>query len=474
MNVSKTSQDKKLPASSVTNFFVFISALFLSIAVVLSVFLYRADSGKTTLSNLSADERLQLLEQAQSIAPAVYQPFPTHSPSLFYRMKPNTNYVNVLGDNFKTNELGFRTISTLSRPENTKRVLVIGDSWTYGPYVSEAQTFPSVLSKHLNTGKQKWQVYNLSMLGWNTDNQVAALWNFIGQIKPDLVVICPTSNDIDESFDVWNGRLVSKGFNSRAIFRYSYEYENRWFKVFGQLQRTVDALEAKNIPVLIYFLAEWRKLAPYYAHKTGFNANYTVVPTNYIHDRYRLSSSIDPGRHPSPEGYRLIGEYLYNSLIDADYIKDMERLPITTSTLFPKRNFDEQTVRAEFGFWYQFANQYDLIALHKDTMGKKGLFSVPNNTTHSLVEVKLKLIDDWTLYPLKVKLRIASDDGKAKKITFNHYATDIKILLDIPHSVKKYPFIEVHVETNRSILPNERNFPVSMYRPDILMLPSKD
>ncbi len=385
-------------------------------------------------------------------------------------MKPNTSYENVLGDDFKTNELGFRTIPTFPKPAMTRRALIIGDSWTYGPYVTIAETFPSVLSEHLNASSQKWQVYNLSMLGWNTNNQVSALMTFLGQIKPDLVIICPTSNDIDDSFDIWNGRLVNKGFNSRAIFRYSYEYERRWFDVFGLLQKTADQLAAKSIPVLIYFLAEWRELVPYYAKQTGFHSKYTVVPTDYIHDQYRLTTNIDPGRHPSPQGYRLIGEYLFNALIDGGYIFNMERLPIKETIIFPKQSFDEDKVRSEFGFWAQFANQYDLIPLHGDTMAQKGLFSVPVKSGDSSVSVKLNLLDDWTLYPLNVRLRVASYEGEAKELTFSKPAKNFETTLEIPNSIKKYPFVEVHVEADRTVLQAENSFPVSMRRPDISVM----
>ena len=453
--------------TSFTNFFVFLSALSISIVIALAVLLFRTYPAETRLSSLSADERLQLLEEAQSVSPDVYQSFPPSSPSLFYRMKPNTNHENVLGDDFKTNELGFRTILTYPKPAKTRRILIIGDSWTYGPYVTTAETFPSVLNEHLNASNQKWQVYNLSMLGWNTNNQISALMTFLGQIKPDLIIICPTSNDIDDSFDVWNGRLVNKGFNSRAIFRYSYEYERRWFDVFGLLQRTADQLAAKSIPVLIYFLAEWRELAPYYAKQTGFHAKYTVVPTDYIHEKYRLSTSIDPGRHPSPEGHRLIGEYLFNSLIDGDYIFHMDRLPIKEATSFPKRSFNEEKVRSEFGFWAQFANQYDLIPLQGDTMAREGLFSIPVKSENSSVSVKLNLLDDWTLYPLNIRLRIASYEGAVKELTIEKPVKNFSISLEIPNSIKKYPYVEVHVEADRTVLPAEKSFPVSMRRPFI-------
>lgn len=465
--LARMSDSESRPAFLFTNLFVFLSGIFFALTVALLILLLRALSSETTLSQLSSDDRLRLLAEAQSIAPAVYQPFPPSGPMSFYHMKPDTSYENVLGDDFTTNDLGFRSIATFPKPKGTRRALIVGDSWTYGPYVTQAETFSGVLSNHLNTSGQRWQVYNLAMLGWNTRNQVSALRTYIGQIKPDLVVICPTSNDIDNGLMVWNGNLVNNGFDSRAIFRYSHTYESRWFEVFGMLQQTADRLAADYIPTLVYFLAEWRNLAPYYARRTGFHANYTVVPTEYISDRYRLPTSIDPGRHASAEGHRLIGEYLFNALIDNKLVFNLERIPSEKETTFPKQSFDEDKVRAELGFWSQFADRYDLVPLHGDMMGRSGLFSIPLDSESSSVRIQLNMIQDSLMYPLTVKVRVASYDGDAKKVTIYASAEAPVLSLAIPDSIRNYAFVEVEIEADRAILLAGRSFPVSMLRPDI-------
>lgn len=467
--LARMSDTESRRTSSFKNLFVFLSGLFFALTIALLILLIREWSSETTLSQLSPDDRLRLLAEAQYIAPAVYQPFPPSGPMSFYHMKPDTSYENVLGDDFTTNDLGFRSIPTFPKPERTRRALIVGDSWTYGPYVTQAETFSGVLSKHLNSSGQRWQVYNLAMLGWNTRNQISALWTFIGQIEPDLVVICPTSNDIDNGLQVWNGQLVNNGFDSRALFRYSHTYESRWFEVFGMLQRTADQLAAMYIPTMIYFLAEWRDLAPYYARRTGFRAKYTVVPTEYISDQYRLPTSIDPGRHASTEGHRLIGEYLFNALIDGGLVFNLERIPSDQGATFPERSFDEEKVRTELGFWSQFADQYDLAPLHGDMMGRSGLFSIPSDPESSSVRIKLNLIQERSLYPLTVKLRVASYDGEAKQVTIYRPDEAPVYSLAIPDSIRNYAFVEVEIEADRAILLAGRGFPASMIRPDITL-----
>ena len=80
---------------------------------------------------------------------AIYQPFPGTGEPGFYHMKPNTLYdrnhpaaglAGVLGAEFTTNDLGFRTHPT-EKPPGTRRLLVVGDSWTFGPGVDESETF---------------------------------------------------------------------------------------------------------------------------------------------------------------------------------------------------------------------------------------------------------------------------------------------------------------------------------------------
>ena len=99
--------------------------------------------------------------------------------------------------------------------------------------------FSQQLQRLLDRAGPSWEVVNLSMMGWNTANELSALRVLLPSLQPDVVVICPTSNDIDDSYTVWRGHLARAGFDSAAIFRNSYEYERRWVEVFRRLQEEV-------------------------------------------------------------------------------------------------------------------------------------------------------------------------------------------------------------------------------------------
>ena len=332
------------------NILLTLTSLFFVTTFILACWLILLLNQDIHLEELSKDQRIRLAEDIERIAPQIYQTFPISGQPLFYHMKPNTRYEKVLGSTFITNDLGFRTIPTTPKRQDIKRIVVVGDSWTFGPFVNIEETFTHKLQVMLNRGREPWEVYNLAMLGWNTENELAALRILLPILKPDVVVICPTSNDIDDSFNVWKGRLVYSGFTSGAIFRYSYEYEKRWVEVLKKLQDEVDFLEQQGIKTLIYFLAEWRKLAPYYAAMAGFKAKYTVVPTDNIDERYRLPYSIDPGRHASPEGHELIAAHLYNALLNLDITHGMAPIRTDYEVVFPGDQYIAAEVEADSGF----------------------------------------------------------------------------------------------------------------------------
>jgi hypothetical protein len=297
--------------------------------------------------------------------------------------------------------------------------------------------------------------------------ELAALRVFLSRLQPDIVVICPTSNDIDDSYGIWEGNLVDQGFMSGAVFRHSYEYRRRWIDAFRQLQAEVGFLQRQGIPTLIYFLAEWRKLAPYYADLAGFRATYTVVPTDLILGRYRLAAEIDPGQHASPEGHKLIASYLFNALIESRLVKGRTPLPSEYPVTLPGRQYVAKEVEAELRYWWPSAQRADLSQLADGFMANDGLFSVSAAPDAAKVVVTLHLVDEPALYPLTVTVEVASDEKVRRQLVFEHYVPDADpVTLAKPRSLDTYPIVEVRVHADRIASVSGQNA-VSMRRPDI-------
>jgi hypothetical protein len=459
--------DRRPKLARMSNFLLVLASVLAVLVILLGISIAWLLSRNRQLNDLSADQRLRLSEEIDRVSPPVYQTYPTSGEPLFYHMAPNTHYENVLGSNFTTNDLGFRSIPT-PKEAGKKRIVVVGDSWTFGLFVNYEETFTYRLQESIRRNSDLWEVYNLAMVGWNTDNELAALRVFFTKLKPDIVVICPTSNDIDDSFDVWKGRLVNRGFTSGAIFRYSYEYQTRWIEVFQEIQKEIDFLKAQGIPTLIYFLPEWRGLARYYAQLSGLRATYTVLPTDYLDPKYRLPITVDGGRHASAEGHLLIARYLQNALVKLGLLPGVEAFPIGHDIVFPPSQYSPTLVEAELGYWWQFAQRPDLVPLDDGYMGREGIFSVQTKSGLKSITIYFQLIDESALYPLTMTVEVASYEHAKHEVVFDGYVDHPKVVTLVkPSSLDPYPVIEVRVTADRLVSLQKRTSPASMRRPRI-------
>jgi len=79
-----------------------------------------------------------------------------------------------------TNSLGLRGKEiTLEKPSGYKRILVLGDSFTFGLYVSDEETYPAVLEKLLTGQGHKVEVINAGYAdGFETDDIYCWLVNY--------------------------------------------------------------------------------------------------------------------------------------------------------------------------------------------------------------------------------------------------------------------------------------------------------
>ncbi len=422
---------------------------------------------------LSVRERLALVDQMQRTSPAVFREFPFSGSPGFYHMVPGRQYEHVLGATFTTNELGFRA-PVGAVPSGVKRVVIAGDSWTFGPFVPSEETWGGQLERMLNQGGARWQVYNLSMSGWNAGNLLAALQQLLPVVRPDLVIVCPTPNDIDDRFAVRDGQLVTQGFASQAIFRHSYSTERRWIDVLRQMNRELDRIEARGIPTLTYFLADWEGLSPYYAKLADFRPRYIAQPPDYLKGEHRLPGSIDPGEHPTVAGHRLIASYLFNALIAAQLV-DGEPVELDRAIDFPGQTYDPAFVRGKLADARKNAIENLgplMFGVDPDFMLDRGIYSFPAPAGQTTVRVTLGLIDEPWLYPLDVEIRLEADEPVVET---RHLASfvdgGVTIELARPESVRDYDFVDLTLHASRTTFRRDRGLAVSMRHPQVEIRP---
>lgn len=79
--------------------------------------------------------------------------------------------------------------TTIAKPPGIKRVLILGDSMTFGLYVNDDETYPAVLGKLLAEHGDKVEVLNAGYAGgWCTDENFSWLVNKGLTFQPDLVI----------------------------------------------------------------------------------------------------------------------------------------------------------------------------------------------------------------------------------------------------------------------------------------------
>jgi len=98
-----------------------------------------------------------------------------------------------------TNSLGFRDTReySLQKAAGTFRILVLGDSVTFGHGAVYETSYPYVLEQRLRDWRPdvKWEVWNLGVPGYNTAQELAYLNEVGGRYQPDLVIVGFFLND---------------------------------------------------------------------------------------------------------------------------------------------------------------------------------------------------------------------------------------------------------------------------------------
>ena len=99
----------------------------------------------------------------------------------------------------RINSLGFRDRQeySLEKPTNTFRIIVLGDSVTFGHGTLDNTTYPYLLEQQLKKWRPDvaWEVWNLGVPGYNSGQELAYLEQIGPQADPDLVIVGFYPND---------------------------------------------------------------------------------------------------------------------------------------------------------------------------------------------------------------------------------------------------------------------------------------
>lgn len=177
------------------------------------------------------------------------------------------------------NRLGMRDEEIAAEKASGEfRILMLGDSVTFGVGVAPEQTFVKRLEKYLNEGDsaRRFRVYNGGVPSYNTVQEYHFLARLVGPIKPDLVVLNFTlTNDWETPYRLGpNGYIAPTAVRAedfivrlpfeRSLGRVSYFYRF----VAERLRRRIlaprrEALLAKVFRVYREDGEGWRKCKDY-------------------------------------------------------------------------------------------------------------------------------------------------------------------------------------------------------------------
>jgi len=118
------------------------------------------------------------------------------NPKICYMMKPRSyEYLNSEG--FRGKEFN------LKKDKGLVRIIMLGDSVTFGAFVEQASTFPELLEKKLNERSRflsapvRYDILNFGVCGYNIISEIELLKEYGLKYGPDIVVLNFFWNDND-------------------------------------------------------------------------------------------------------------------------------------------------------------------------------------------------------------------------------------------------------------------------------------
>jgi len=236
----------------------------------------------------------------------------------------------------KINSQGFRDKEyTVNKPENTVRILALGDSFTFGSGVENNETWTEILEEKLNSNlKRKYEVLNFAIPSYGTENEVE-LFKVKGiKYDPDIVIIGHTFDDIynftrmDEleieiatRYNNSKDQIVQIQISEECYKRLDEEFKSMDFQeAFLTIENPLkDLAHVYNKTVIIVSLTLY-PLQPAYKDSlvdVSKQFNWHFIDMWPIYSKYdRRTLCVHPiDKHPNPLAHKIIATAIFNYMI---------------------------------------------------------------------------------------------------------------------------------------------------------------
>jgi hypothetical protein len=132
------------------------------------------------------------------------------------------------------NRLGFRDPReySLQKKANTFRILVMGDSVTFGHGAVFLTTYPYLLEQQLVAWNPAidWQVWNLGVPGYNTRQELLYLKEVAPTFQPDLVILGFFPNDVTDNAPVPEATTMARAMSRVTSWTRAHWWSLEFYK----------------------------------------------------------------------------------------------------------------------------------------------------------------------------------------------------------------------------------------------------
>lgn len=261
-------------------------------------------------------------------------------PSIIFELKPGSETVftgqntNIPATTIRVSQQGIRDRQyPLKKEKGVYRIIVVGDSVSFGWGVESEQTFPKYLESMLNKdGRQKYEVINFSVPGYNTVQEVATLRNKCLAYNPDLIIFSVCGNDYQPSFNYlfpcaflehvpacfYKSRLFS-GLVGQFVSWKDRKSSHDLRRGLKEMDKAVGELkelaEARKLDILFYRGNE--RYIKDVLERHGFSDRIINLGRGY----FEQECTIKGDRHLNAEGHKRAAEDIYFFLKKDGYVK---------------------------------------------------------------------------------------------------------------------------------------------------------
>lgn len=164
---------------------------------------------------------------------------------LFYELKPNSEKGHL-----KINSFGMRDNESRLL-KDYYRILVMGDSVTFGSEQEKDRVFTEIAERILNADGKKIEILNAAVSGYNTRQEFIALREKYIRLHPDLVIFAYCVNDSGEAAI----QYLPEGYIHKGIQKLGIKLEKMWYTNLSPAQYLSLALPKQFF--LNYDLDRW-------------------------------------------------------------------------------------------------------------------------------------------------------------------------------------------------------------------------